>query len=252
MTLASAYELLRQYEVPGYTNRESARVRIVVDKAIPYQMIGKQYFVSAAEIHKLIGARPMATATSEDQALLKFYLDDPANNYIKATALGFARSIQHAKAVYDTYQESLRDPRVLAAEHERKREAERTAAAAEVGKPCTSCERPSEQARAESAQLVQAVTGDVKEFFDMAEEIQLQEFFAHRCRDCLSWRKGAPLQAMRDKLRALAQVPEKSENEPALSSTPVAVGSDKTADGIVSVKPGAGVEEIPHSPTRSD
>jgi hypothetical protein len=256
MTLASACELLRQYEVPGYTNRESARVRIVVDKAIPFQMIGKQYFVPAVEVHKLIGARPLATATSEDQALLKFYLDDPANNYIKAVALGLARSLQHAKSVYDTYQESLRDPRVLAAEHEKKREAERAAAAASAGKPCASCGRTNEQSQTESAQLVQDVTGDVKGFFDMTEEIRLQEFFGHRCRECLAWRKGAPIEAMRAKLQAFAQVPEKepkeSNVESDLSSTPSPNGGAKTADGIESVSHDADVEEVPSLPTNSD
>lgn len=253
MTLAAASELLRQYEVPGYTNRESARIRIVVDKAIPYQMIGKQYFVPATEVHKLIGARPMAPDNpSEDQKLLKFYLDDPLNNYIKAVALGLARSLQHAKFIYDTYQESLRDPRVLAAEHEKRREAERAAAAASAGKPCASCGRANEQSQAESAQLVQSVTGDVKSFFDMTEEIRLQEFSGHRCRECLAWRKDAPIEAMRAKLQAFTQVPKKSDDEGDLSSTPGPNGGAKTADGIESVSHDADAEEVLSPPTNSD
>jgi hypothetical protein len=257
MTLASACELLRQYDVPGYTNRESARVRIVIDKAIPSQRIGKQYFVPAVEVHKLIGARPMAPNNpSEDQTLIKFYLDDPTNDYIKAMSLGLSRSLQHAKSVYDTYQEALRDPRVLAAKREKEREAERAAAAASAGKPCASCGRTSEQSQTESAQLVQDVTGDVKSFFDMTEEIRLQEFFGHRCRECLAWRKGAPIEAMRAKLQAFAQVPEKepkeSNVESDLSSTPSPNGGAKTADGIESVSHDADVEEVPSLPTNSD
>lgn len=252
MTLASACELLRQYEVPGYTNRESARVRIVVDKAIPFKMIGKQYFVPAVEVHKLIGARPQTNEQSEDQALLKFYQEDPTHDPVKATVLGVARTLLHAKVIFEAYQESLRDPRVLAAKREKEREAERAAAAASAGKPCASCGRTNEQARDESAQLVQEVTGEVKGFFDMVEEIRLQEFFAHRCRECLAWQKGSPIEAMRAKLQAFAQVPQKSEGERDLSATPGPSGDAKTAHGIEGANLGAGTEEVSPLPTNSD
>ena len=113
-----------------------------------------------------------------------------------------------------------------------------------------------DQARTESAQLVQAVTGDVKSFFDMTEEYRLQEFFGHRCRECLAWRKDAPIEAMRAKLQAFAQVSEKapkeSNVESDLSSTPGPSGSAKTADGIESVNHDADAEEVPPLPTNSD
>lgn len=249
MTFSAACELLRKHNVPGYSSREAARVRIIVDGTVPHQKIGRQYYVPASEIHKLVGEQPTIDAPSEDQALLKFYQDDPANDCVKATVLGLSRSLQHAKFIYDTYQEALHDPRVLAAKREKEREA---AATASASKPCASCGRMNEQSRAESAQLVQSVTGDVKSFFDMTEEIRLQEFFEHRCRECLAWRKGAPIEAMRAKLQAFAQVPKKSDDEGDLSSTPGPNGGAKTADGIESVNRDADVEEVPPLPTNSN
>lgn len=246
ITLAEACELLRKHSVPGYTNRESARVRIVIDNSVPHQKIGKQYFVPAVEIHKLIGSLPVSDAVSEDQALIKFYQTDSTNDYLKATAQGLSRTVAHAKIIYDQFCEAQNDPRIRMALAEKQREKEHASFAT---RKCIHCGRTSKEAQFDNEAVVSAATGESRSSFVLDEEIRLREFVKHRCSECLFWRSTSPVDAMRAKLQFLAEAQNSPEIEIDLSTTANGEGSAKTANGSESATPGASAEEASPLPT---
>ena len=256
MSFTAAFELLRKHNVPGFGSREAARQRIVVDNLMTIQRIGRQYYVPSSEVHRLVGAQPVVLSDTEDQVLLKFYQEDPANDYIKATSLRLSKTLAHAKFIYDSYQEALTDPRVRQAQAEKKREEERKKLeeerAAAPTRKCTGCGRTDTESRAESASVVFAATGVNKPFFDMAVGFALQEFAAHRCPECLGWQKNAPALAMRAKIEQLEEAAATPRNISSNSSGSPEGAGGRTSDGSVSANSGAGAEEAPPLPTTRD
>lgn len=267
MSLASACELFRKHNVPGYGNRESARKRIVIDKTMPIQRFGKQYFVPIAEVHKLTGSQPVVLDKSEDQALLEFYQTDPSNDYIKATTLGLSRTLSHAKYIFDSYQVALTDPRIRQAVAEKKQAEERKRLEEErVAAPtrkCEECDRTPSESRTDSAEIVYALTGVRKPFFDVSTEFVVLEFISHRCSKCLAWRKTAPIAAMRAKIEQLEhdvistgpadEAPTEVASIFSSNSSGSRAGpSGRTSDGSMSADGGAGAEEALPLPTTRD
>ena len=246
MTLRQAGELLQKHGVPGYSCLESIRKRIVVNNAIPHEKVGKYYFVQAAGVHKLIGEQPQLTAPTEDQALLKFYQEDPENDFVKATVLGIARSIQHARFVYEIHQDYMRSPKIRATQIERAREAELLAAST---RKCSACARTIDEARSDGESVVSAVAGEQRGSFALDEEIKLKEFVKHRCPECFFWRTSAPVEAMRAKILAPDEADADQPDEKDFSPTAPSEASAKTADGSKSATPSAGAEEAPPLPT---
>ena len=106
--LPQAIELLREHDVPGFGNRESARQRIVIDDALPHKMVGRRHYVDTASLHALIGAQPSAPSDScsEDQRLVRYFQEEPTRDAVSAVADGIARSLVHAQVVLAAYRSS--------------------------------------------------------------------------------------------------------------------------------------------------
>ncbi len=202
--LSYACDLLGRHGVPGYTNRESVRLRVMVDKALPSEKVGSRCFVSLRAVHALIGIQPIAENTpSEDQRLIKHYQEDASHDYVSAVSAGLCRSLTHAKRIYFDFLEAKINPVRTAAEAAKARAA---ASAAAMSKQCTGCKRAYGVAVEDNRRITSAI-GD-GEVIGILEDQSLWHFFGrHFCRPCWAWLADSPVQAMREHLATLRALP---------------------------------------------
>ncbi len=202
--LREALPLLRH--LPGYHSYASMRLRIIVDKELPFQRVGKgkrsRIWVHAPSIHEMIGKHkdefpiPVpAPIVSEDQKLIKHFRESKKNNYITAVEAGLASTLAHAKHVYEEYLKAVNDPVLLAIEASEAREAQ-------LARPetrCKICDRTEQLAKEDDARIVHEVTGG-RDMLEMIEENALSEFQGFRCKECWYWRPHAPVAQMNKRL----------------------------------------------------
>lgn len=196
ISLRETHELLRH--LPGYHSHESTRLRIVVDKELPCERVGKRgdIWVLRSAVHEMAGKYknelpPPIPIETEDQRLLKHYSESEANNYITAVTAGLASTLAHAKHVYEEFRAAKNDPIILAIEAKRALEAR-------LARPetrCKACDRTEQLAKEDDARVVREVTGG-REMLEMIEEGKLSGFQGFRCKECWYWRPHAPVAQM--------------------------------------------------------
>lgn len=218
ITLEQATAMLMCARVPGYTNRESVRTRILYyDHLIPFEKVGNRWWVSMSATRQLIAERstdprlanaatpPLASAgaseASEDQLLIRHFLSDPKNDYISAIAAGLCRTLIHSKKVYEEFLESKTGT-------EFKNQADTSAGAngatdtSTAERACPACNRTPSASRAESEGVVHRVTGN-REAFSYEEAAKLVKLASQfKCSECLGWHKDSPIQELQDCLAA--------------------------------------------------
>jgi hypothetical protein len=242
--LQRALELLREYDVPGYGNRESGRQRVVEDGALPHKKVGGRYYVDEAAVHALIGAQSVTRSdpASEDQRLVRYFHEDPERDASTALVDGIARSFGHAQVVFAAYRASPSGAAAVAAARAKKQEEARLAEeAAALAWRCRKCNRSEQVGRAEHMQVIHDVTGNHVAGFDLADEYELGAFRAHYCAPCLRWHLTAPVAEMREHLERvhLRQEQESAAAQvapAAVGDVPAAVAADRV-EGAVAEKP---------------
>lgn len=226
--LREALPLLRH--LPGYHSYASMRLRIIVDKELPFQRVGKgkrsRIWVHAPSIHEMIGKHknefpvPVpAPIVSEDQKLIKHFRESKKNNYITAVEAGLASTLAHAKHVYEEFLKAVNDPVLLAIEASEAREAQ-------LAKPetrCKTCDRTEKLAKEDDLRVVHELTGG-HDMLEMSEEAALSEYQRFRCKECWYWRPHAPILEMTKHLPASSPAPSSAPSsapaaEPATKST---------------------------------
>lgn len=209
--LREALPLLRH--LPGYHSYASMRLRIIVDKELPFQRVGKgkrsRIWVHGPSIHEMIGKHknefpiPMpAPIVSEDQKLIKHFRESKKNNYITAVEAGLASTLAHAKHVYEEYLKAVNDPILLAIEASEAREAQ-------LAKPetrCKTCDRTEQLAKEDDTRVVHEVTSG-RDMLEMIEESALSEYQSFRCKECWYWRPHAPIARMCEHLLKSSPIP---------------------------------------------
>jgi hypothetical protein len=169
----------------------------MVDKALPSEKVGNRCFVSLRAIHALIGMQPIAENTpSEDQRLVKHYLEDASHDYISAVAAGLCRSVTHAKQIYFDVLDAKINPVRTSAEAAKARA---IADAAALSKPCAVCKRAYGVAKEDNKRIISAID-DGKTLVLVEEQSLWHVFRDHLCLTCWSWRADSPVQAMHEHL----------------------------------------------------
>ena len=229
-------------KLPGTTRKKYGRGRTSGDA------YGRIYF-DPGPIYDLIGAK-IASKTAEttiDQALVQYYEDSPEHNPITALADKIAPTLGIAKKVFLEWHSCKQNPFVIASEAARQEKKRRAAAAEAAADPdaarCRTCKRLPEEAKNENARLVRAVTSETRASFDIAEEVQLGEFSAHRCAACWCWLPDAPTDAMRARLQDLIAPSLMPERNTTVSPTPAPAPGGRTSDGVVPASGGGSAEE---------
>jgi len=220
MPLREAQQLLRH--IPGYHSVAAMRVRVIVDKELPFQRVSKRgdVWVHGPAVHELAGkyrndASTPAPIQSEDQRLLKHYTENEANNYITAVAAGLASTLAHAKHVYEEFRAAKNDPVIVAIEAKRALEARLT----QPETKCKTCERTEKLAREDDLRVVREVTGG-HDMLEMIQESTLSEYQSFRCKDCWYWRPHAPVTQMCKHLLESVAASSTPTSSPAPSATP--------------------------------
>jgi hypothetical protein len=196
ISLREAHGLLRH--LPGYHSHESTRVRIIVDKELPSERVGKRgdIWVLRSAVHEMAGKyknelAPPIPLETEDQRLLKHYSESETNNYITAVTAGLASTLAHAKHVYEEFRAAKSDPIILAIETKKALEAR----LAQPETRCRTCDRTEQLAKEDDARVVRGVTGG-RDMLEMIEENALSEYQNNRCKECWYWRPHAPIAQM--------------------------------------------------------
>jgi hypothetical protein len=216
ISLQETHELLRH--LPGYHSRESTRVRIVVDKELPCERVGKRgdIWVLRSAVHEMAGKykntlAPAAPIETEDQKLLKHYGESDANNYITAVTAGLGSTLAHAKHVYEEFRAAKNDPIILAIEAKKALETR----LAQPETRCGTCDRTEQLANADDLRVVREITGG-RDMLETMEEAALTSYQQFRCKECWHWRPHAPVSQMCRHLLG-STVPE---DQPAMSGEP--------------------------------
>jgi len=174
------------------------RLRIVVDKELPFERVGKRgdIWLLESAIHEMAGkyknelTQPVPIET-EDQRLLKHYSESETNNYITAVTAGLASTLAHAKHVYEEFRAAKNDPIIVAIEAKKARETQ-------LARPetrCKGCDRTEQLAKKDDVHVVHEITGG-RDMLEMIEENALSEYQGFRCKDCWYWRPHAPIAQM--------------------------------------------------------
>ena len=199
--LRDAQQLLKH--IPGYHSVAAMRVRVIVDKELPFQRVSKRgdVWVYGPAVHELAGKHKNGASSSlpiesEDQRLLKHYTENEANNYITAVAAGLASTLAHAKHVYEEFRAAKNDPIILALEAKKALETR----LAQPETKCKTCERTEKLAREDDLRVVHELTNG-RDMLEMSEEAALSEYQRFRCKECWYWRPHAPALEMSERLR---------------------------------------------------
>jgi hypothetical protein len=191
----------------GFHSREQMRVRILEDKMLRFERVGRrnEIWVHGPSVHEMAGTIKSNDLT-EDQKLIKHYEEKPTNNHVTAMSAGLAATLGHAKRIFEEYRATINDPHVVAAKAKEAHDKELP----EPQKPCKVCDRTPKLAEDDHRRINLALTGD-RTNLDLTEEHLLAPFQGLRCTGCWTWRAHAPIAIMSERL---ATSPVKPEPEP--------------------------------------
>lgn len=238
LSIERTLEMFRESGVEDLQSWSSLR-RAFHDKKIAGFIHGKNriYFNTTAVLEVLGAALSKKSGSTIDQELLIHYRESEMNNPFSAVEKRIAPTLSKAIQVFNDFNIAKQNPFIAASErarlaHEGKPDQEnaKTASAAVVETPCSSCGRTLAAAREDHSRVSRAATGG-REDLDLNEERALAKFQGARCAACWTWLAHAPIALMQQELHMFSTGKDPVGHEP-VSSTSADASGVTTADGL--------------------